>query len=509
MKKYHLVLKNANVITMDKQLSKANWIAVKDGKIVRVGRGDNYPTDAEEVMDLRGKTVLPGFFDCHTHLMNSGLYAHSVNLSNAKNLQEALNLIEKKCFEKKDDSWVFGADYLDVCIAEKRFPNRWELDEVSHGHRILIFSSTMHCCAVNSAGLPYAKISADTPGVLKENGEINGIFASDESALLGSSNILGSLTEEEVWKYIFYGANHACENGITTLQGLVGGLIAEDKDLYVLLNNQDKLPISVLPFFQTWDVKHAKSLGLPRVGGCLTLDGAIFEHTMANFEPYSNNPSVRGMLYYNDQKVYDFVSEAHRENMQCTMHAVGERAIDQLLWIYHRVFEEQGKKDLRHRIEHFDLPTEKHIKLAVELGIVMSMQPGFSLYWEDLSEMFVGKDRIRRLDPFKAIIEAEGIICGGSDCPITDTTPLTYIAHCSTRKDPKQNISMTDALKMFTINGAYACKVEDRKGSIEVEKDADLVVIDRNPYEHVGKSSVFEMGVDYTLVAGEIKYKKV
>jgi predicted amidohydrolase YtcJ len=218
------------------------------------------------------------------------------------------------------------------------------------------------------------------------------------------------------------------------------------------------------------------------------------------------------VLYHNDNEVYNVVRKAHEYNMQCSMHALGERAIDQLIYTYHRVIAEQGKKDLRHRIEHFSLPTESQIRMAAELGLILSMQPGFTYFWDRAEggefEYMFGRERANRWDPFNRIIDAGNIVCAGSDCPVTPVEPLVDIASCVNGHNPVRNISVDDAIRMVTANGAYAGGLEDRKGSIEVGKDADFTVIDRDPYDCADKLEIYDMETVYTIRGGRIIYER-
>jgi predicted amidohydrolase YtcJ len=256
----------------------------------------------------------------------------------------------------------------------------------------------------------------------------------------------------------------------------------------------------------------AKARGLDRVGGCLTLDGAGFEYTMANFEPYDTAPALRGVLYHNDDEVYQVLRTAHDNDMQCKMHAVGERAIDQLLWTYHRVFGEQGKKDLRHRLEHLCMPTEEQITMAKDLGLILSMQPGFTYEWDEDFAVILGRERGDRIDPFKKVLEAGNIICVGSDCPVTRMTPLTDLAFLVHGRTFKGNtnlcrvVPLTEAIRMLTVNAAYAIGAEASKGSIEVGKDADFSVIDRDPYEYENSDELYEMKPLMTMNKGNVIY---
>jgi len=221
---------------------------------------------------------------------------------------------------------------------------------------------------------------------------------------------------------------------------------------------------------------------------------------------------MRGVLYHNDAEVYDVVSKAHAADMQAALHAVGERAIDQLIYTYDRVIKEQGKKDLRHRIEHFTLPTPEQIKMAADLGIIMSMQPGIPYTWDQKEggsmEFLLGRERADKIDPYPAILEAGGIICAGSDTPVTKMDPLVDIASCVNSPNPIRNISVDDALKMLTTNAAYAGHLEKTKGSIEVGKDADFTIVDRDPYLYAGKKEIYDMELLYTVREGKVIYQK-
>ncbi|MDY3012538.1 MAG: amidohydrolase family protein [Clostridiales Family XIII bacterium] len=252
-------------------------------------------------------------------------------------------------------------------------------------------------------------------------------------------------------------------------------------------------------------------INISRKNGILTLDGAAFEHTMACFTPYTDRPELRGMLYHSDEEVYDFISKAHARSMQCTMHAVGERAIEQLLYTYLRVFSEQGRKDIRHRLEHFCLPTDEQIQMAKELDIILSMQPSFSYFWDGAGQEFanvVGRKRADRMDPFHKIIEKGITVLSGSDAPVAPIQPLTYLAHCVSGYNQVRNISVTEAIKMCTVNAAYANGEEKQKGSLEVGKTADMAVISKDPYEAAAAGEILEMEVLATIKDGRIIYRK-
>ena len=509
--KADFVIQNANIITMSKELPHCSWVAVYSGKIVGLGECDDECMEAEIIVDAEGRTVLPGLSDCHVHVLVAGLHLNAVHLETAKDLDEVLGKIEEACLESKGD-WVFGANYIPQNIKEGRYPNRWELDSISHGKNVLVMAATLHGCATNSEGLTVCQVPDGMPGVEGENGIQTGVFSSDESSFLATANILGSLTDDVLWGYIEDCCNNAVKKGVTSMHGLFGQFVAGDRDMDLISSRKELLPLEMVVFYQTWDVEEAIARGLPRVGGCLTLDGALFEYTMANFEPYTSAPALRGVLYHNDAEVYRVVSKAHAAGLQCSMHAVGERAIDQLIHIYRRVILEQGPKDLRHRIEHFCLPTDDQIALAKDLNLVLSMQPGFTYLWDRAEggefEYCLGRERANRWDPFHRIVRAGCTICGGSDCPVTPVEPLVDIASLVNGHNPIRNIPMEEALRMYTTNAAYAAGLEKSKGAIQLGMDGDFVILDRNPFDVAADDSIYELEAYMTIRDGKIVYKR-
>ena len=508
---YDLLIKNANIITMDQNLSRHKWVGVKDGKIAALG-SDDVEAKAAKVIDLEGKTVLPGMMDCHTHPILTGLSMNSIDLQGAKTIEEVLLLMKAGIADKTHGGWVFGVNFLPQFVQENRYPTKHELDSVCPDIPMMIFAATFHGSAVNSKAEEICKVPDDMPGVEKEDGKPIGVYLSDESSFWATSSALGSLPDDVLWRFIKDCADFAATQGITVMHGFFGMLISEDKDLRLILERQDELSIGMVIFYQDWKVDGAISLGLPRVGGCLCLDGSPFEYTMANYEPYACEPSMRGVLYKNDAEVYDVVSKAHARGMQAALHAVGERAIDQLIYTYDRVIKEQGQKDLRHRIEHFTLPTDEQIKMAAELGVIMSMQPGIPYTWDQAEggpiEYVLGRERANRMDPYPKILAEGGIICGGSDSPVTKIQPLVDIASCVQSPNPVRNITMDQALRLLTIDAAFAGHLEKTKGSIEVGKDADFTIVDRDPYAYVDSKELYDMELLYTIREGNIIFQK-
>ena len=504
-------LTNGNFITMDPLAPRADWVAVKGGHIVAAGTGgENF--SGIETIDLKGNTVLPGLFDNHCHVMTTGFYLSGVDLAKAKSIGEILNLLESECRKKKPGEWVFGGGFMAYQMAENRFPDRWELDSISHGHPILISTQTLHGCALNSAAMNIADIP-DMQGVMKnEEGIPTGVLLADEVVFPTVSKIMSLLPDEQIWKYVKECSEYAASKGVTSMSGLMGQFVDGDIDVHLTLQRSGELPVDLTLYYQTWDFEKVKALGLKQLGGCLTLDGAGFEYTMALQEPYPQRPERRGFLIHTDEEIYQLISKAHKNNIQCAFHALGDRAIDQLIYIYQQVILEQGRKDLRHRIEHFSLPSDKHMDLLAQYGLVASMQPAFSGLWgQPGSGIYVpmlNRERADRMEVFSQIVKRGGIICGGSDSPVTLIDPLFGIACCIRNPDPRRNVSVTEAIKIFTINSAFATHQENEKGTISIGKKADFTIIDRDPYRYASSDEIYNMETLMTIKDGKITFQR-
>jgi predicted amidohydrolase YtcJ len=508
--RYDLLLYGGTVVTVNEHEDTEEWVAVSKGRIAAVGRGDP-PGDAAESLDLKGATVLPGLYDAHCHIMPTGYFLSSVNLLNARSIEETLSLLRDACGKKEKGEWIFGAGFMSQNMKEQRYPNRFELDGVSAEHPIFLSAQTLHGGVLNTAAAGKVRVP-DVAGIGKdEAGRFDGILLSDDAFFPVMSQIMALLPKEQLRAFIDNCAKYAAEQGVTSLIGLLGQFVDGDTDVDIVENHKNEFPVDITTFYQTWDLQKIKAYGLPRIGGCLTLDGAGFEYTMALQEPYPEHPERRGFLIHTDEEIYRLLSHAHREGIQTAFHALGDRAIDQLLHVFRQVIGEQGNKDLRHRIEHFSLPWDSHMDQAADMKLICSMQPAFSGLWGEphkgYYDLLLGRERAARMEVFPEIIRRGGVICGGSDSPVTQINPLYGIACCICNPDPRRNISVHDALKIFTYNAAYSVRQEKEKGSIEVGKDADFTIVDKNPYELAGGREIYDMKVVATIKNARFTYR--
>ncbi|GAB1475793.1 amidohydrolase [Bacillota bacterium] len=501
-----LLLKNANVITLNDNDDTVDWIAIDKGKVYAIGRGDEYPA-ANEVLDCKGATIIPGFCDSHVHGSLTGEALSSVELGEAETVQDVLDLMEERCKQARNGELVVGSNLSEERLAEKRLPKMDELDKISGNQKVILYHQTLHALVLNRKAFESSGLSPDIQGVELENGVPTGIISDDVPYAIAVNNLISDISDELIKEYIRAVSEKAVSQGITTIHALNGTDYRIDMPGWI--NFKDTVPLHIVNYWESLDVEEVQRYKQPRVGGCICLDGSRLQRTMALFEPYSDRPETRGILYYKDEEVYKFVATAHRKDMQCAMHAAGDRAIDQYIYLLYKVIKEQGAKDLRHRIEHFSLPTDKHIEMAAELGLALSMQPYFSSLWDEgddsVYKQRFGKARASRVEPIARIIKAGGKICGGSDSPVTSMNPIAGIDACINNPDPTRNVSLKEALKIFTINGAWAAHEDDIRGSIEVGKIADLVVVDKDPYRNL--KNIKDLKVMVTMINGNIVYK--
>lgn len=507
------ILTGKKIYTLDENQPNADWIAIKEGKILEVGTGA-VPEDCCEVKDFGESIIIPGLIDSHVHAGSAAMTLSGVNLMGATSIAEVLELIDAGCKETEDDL-VFASYFIIPQIKENRFPTRWELDTVSHGKKVVVFSITLHSSSINTAAyeaLDFENGYGSDYGMGKdENGEFNGELTEDAINFYAMSELLAKMPEEKFASCIDRFGQMCVENGITTAHCMEGQFVAGDKDLdlWVKRIENNDLPFHCVLYPQIWDYERAKKYNLPRHGGCLTLDGADLDFTMALEEPYTNRPEVRGELYKMDHEVYELVSKAYADGKQTSFHAMGDRAIDQLVDAYRRVIAEQGQKNLRLRIEHFTLPSDKNVKLAAELGVVASQQPEYTYLFDTPGgpvEQWFGKERSERMEQYKRIGEMGVVVAGGSDAPVNGLNPLMGIQGLVNARYETRRMSVTEALKVYTYNAAYAAFEEEERGTIKEGFYADFTILSEDPYDVPDR--INEIAIMGTISEGRLVYEK-
>ena len=496
-----LLIHNAHVLTLDPRRPIATAIAVRAGRIAAVGDWPEVQPAAADapVLDLQGQTVVPGFIDSHVHFTWTGVRRFAVDLSPAESVGDVLDLVAERVRSSGPDDIIFGRGF-DSAIA----PRQTHLDRVAPGHAALLQGSTGHHAVANSRMLAALDLAAGADG-LDEDGRLRGA-ANTRAAW----RVPAQFAAQVGWERVFgAAADEALQAGITTLHALEGENRAGDPAVLALQQLAPELPVRVVIYYQTTDVAAVQRLGLPRIGGCIWIDGDFEPHTAALQAPYADEPATCGCLYFDDAAVEEFVEQAHRAGLQVALHCVGDAAVAQVLRAYRRALTAHPRSDHRHRIEHFEVYDEALLRETRALGIHVAIQPPFDGHFGgiDANARFLGQERAQRADAVRTFVDRGIPVGGGSDCPVTPLSPL-YGIHCAVNHtNPRERISPRRALELFTIDNARLAFEERDKGTVEVGKLADLTVLKEDPLA-VDPEHIQEIEVAMTIVGGAVRWQQ-
>jgi predicted amidohydrolase YtcJ len=532
--KADVVFVNGEVITVDQENKVVQAVAVRGNRIVAVGSNQDvlgFIGEGTEVIDLQGKTLLPGFIDAHLHLVLYGLHqlAISCKQDHLHSIDDILAEIRNKAAETPKGEWVRCWGFNEIKVREKRYPTIEELDAITTDHPIFISRACGHICMVNSKALELAGIKEDTPdpagGVIERDpkGKLTGRLI--EAANMNMVDV-AKYSEEELKRAMKIASDHFLAAGITSVHeaGTFGPdtfrlmqQAVQARDIRVrvyamicsLNNSHDFVDKMVKAGVLTGTGDDRFKIGPAK----LFIDGSSSGPTIATRQPYTSNPNNSGILYYSEEEIYQILGDAHKKGYQITVHAQGDRAIEMYLNCVAKALEEAPRENHRHRIEHAGISMPDLQKRMKELGIIPIPNPPFPY---EYGEIYVDNygERVNYMYPVRDFIDEGIIAAGGSDAPVTDYNPLLGIHVAVNRKSQSglsigknQSVSVLEAIKLYTWNGAYASFEENIKGSIEVGKLADLVVLN-DSILNIDQTKIKEVKVELTMVDGEILYRK-
>jgi len=515
-----LVLLNGKIYTFNPDKPKAQAVAVFEEKIVYVGENSEaskYIGPQTKVVDLKGKTVLPGFTDCHVHISGFGRSLFALNLRNVTSIAELKELVKEKAESLPQGAWIFGRGWDQEKFAEKRLPTRWDLDEVAPNNPVALFRVCGHICVVNTKALEKAGIGKDTlaPSGGKidkdpKTGEPTGILRENAVELILKS--FPKANEEEILRFCLAACRKAVEAGLTSIHWIIESPV--EMRVIQQMRRQGRLPLRVYLFIPVEFLEKLEGLGLMqgfgdstvKIGGIkILLDGSLGARTAALYEPYNDMPETKGMLIYSQEEFEKLILKAHKAGLQLAVHAIGDKAIDVVLKTFEKVLKEAPKVNHRHRIEHASVLNEKLIQQMKRLGVIASVQPHFivSDFWV---EDRLGKERARWVYPFKTLLKEGVVVCAGSDCPVEPISPLLGVwAAVAKQPNLEEKLTVEEALRLYTVNAAYAAFEEKLRGTIEEGKLADLVVLSEDPFE-IEPENLKDIKVLMTIVGGQIVY---
>lgn len=504
---------NGRIVTFDPTKGLARAIAVSQGRIIAVGderkvvqAGDR----GSDRVDLRGRTVIPAFTDCHTHFIQMGVDSMNVDLSRTRSLDEALALIKQRAAKTLEGEWVIASSWKESGWPDGRFITRDDLDSCCPDNPAVAHRVCGHLSTVNSQAISELGIEAGKSGVdVDSTGRITGILKEEAVGITRAATAPG---KERRARGLMLAMKMAHALGVSAVHDN-----GESSDLEVYAEAERSGRLKVRVWFNTpsKDLEHrigmsaATGIGSDwlRLGGVKVFcDGALGARTAALSKPYADDPGNKGMLVHKRRALERIVSDAHGAGLQLAIHAIGDRGIDEVLSVLTRCLDEVPRKDCRHRIEHLELPSRRHLREMRRLGVTASMQPNFIGEWGGTDGMYLsrlGRARTERNNPFKEVLAAGVRLVFGSDC--MPFSPAYGIESAVNAPHPSQRISAREAIAAFTRDAAFASFQEKDKGTLAKGKFADFAVLSSDPFTP-GKT-VCNVEVLMTVAGGVTVYK--
>jgi predicted amidohydrolase YtcJ len=520
-----LVLLNGRIVTMNTSQPHAEAVAVKGNRITRVG------TDAEinklidkntKVIRLNGKTVVPGLIDTHIHVADFGKVLLWLNLENAASISDMQGCLSKRVEETPKGKWVLGKGWDESRFPEQRLPTRFDLDAASPENPLVFYHKSGKLCVANSKALALAGVaqqatSASGSGIdrSKETGEPTGILRDDAMNLVW--RVVPELSEEELLDAAGLACRKIAAAGVTSIHWIV--LSPVELSIIRKLHARHKLnlrvyviiPANLLDTPLCSELHDDSADDQLKFGGAVIFaDGYLASRTAALSQPYSDNHASGADLLYTQKALNTLATKVHKANLQLIIHAVGDKAVNAALTAIEAASTAASGKSRRNRIEQAAVLNEELIARMKKQQVLVSVQPKvvaseFSV-WSAADRL--GVERARWLFPLKTLLKKGVRVVSGSDCPMEPLSPLLGIQAVVTRAVfPEERVTVDEALRMYTVNAAYASCEETLKGAIEQGKLADFTVLSGDP-RVVPLNEIEDITVELTIVGGRIVYQK-
>jgi predicted amidohydrolase YtcJ len=517
-----LIFVGKNIYTADDRQPRAEAVAVAGERLLAVGRrGDVLPLRGPrtEVVDLRERALLPGFYDAHQHQLYAGLADAQVD-ARAASIEELVERIRLRAAARPDGMWVEAAGYDETRFAERRHPTRDDLDRASAKHPVLVTRTCGHVMALNSRALAEAKVGRATPDPdggridrARDTGEPTGVVR--ERAMELVRRVVDQPDSAALTRAILDAAAANLRLGITSVWE--PSVEPPHIGAYERLDAEGRLPLRVT-MAQKKVLRSGETVALARpfrrswlslVAVKLFQDGALAPRTAALSEPYADDDENRGLLYWAQEELDSLVEEAHRGGFQVSIHAIGDAAISTALESIRRASTALPRRDVRHRIEHCGLPLPALHDGLRESRVIAVVQPGFIHFHGDVYAANVAADRARWLYPIRTLLTVCRAVAASSDAPvIPDRSPLFGMAAAMTRLTSSgavlgagEQLGFDEALRLYTTGPAFAAAEDTDKGSLTAGKLADLVVLAGDPGGTPG-DELTSLPVEMTFVDG-------
>jgi predicted amidohydrolase YtcJ len=523
-----LVVTNGLVRTMDAKRSVVQSIAVLNGKIVAVGM--NTATKPmigpkTKVLDAKGKLVLPGFNDAHVHFLEMGADLTSIDLRSAQSPVEFVQRIKAYAAKVPKGRWILGGRWNHENWTPSNLPTAALIDAVTPDHPVFIERLDGHMALANSLAMKLAHITRETKdlegGVIVRDtsGQPTGVLK--DAAMDYVTKVVPESTWEQKVELAEAATNHAASLGVTSVQDMSAGT---NVDVYRELMRRGKLktriygcsPLSDYKRLEKAGVHYASGDAMLRVG-CLKgfADGSLGSTTAWLFEPYLDAPKSTGLSGEEVPRFADEIAAAEKDRLQVFIHAIGDRANASVLDLYEKNAQTNGVRDRRFRIEHAQHLREHDIRRFGKLGVVASMQPAHLMDDGRWASKRLNEKRLKSSYAWRSLLDSGAVLAFGSDSPVVSLNPLLGIYAAVTRRTldnknpngwyPEQKTTLDEAVRAFTWGSAYAEFQDDVKGTLEVGKLADFVVLTKDIFS-INPIEIQNVKVLTTVVDGKVVY---
>jgi hypothetical protein len=528
---------NGNIHTGNEHAPHAEAIAVKAGRIVFVGSNADAKTfqkAAARVVDLAGKTVVPGLTDSHCHIFGIGEREMNLNLEGANKLEDFLARVKERAARTERGKWITGRGWIETFWQPSQFPNRGDLDKIAPDNPVFLTRADGHAAIANSAALNMAKIDKNTPNPFggeilkdKQSGEPTGMLL-DHAQELVAKNI-PKPTEAEREQAFLLGVKREIELGWCQIQNAGSDLadIMPMRNAFkagkvkLRIYNAVYLGLASPPLFLEGPILNAYDHHFTQRTIKVVFDGALGSRGAALLEPYADAAETSGYLTQKESELQPMFEQALEKGVQVETHAIGDRANRIILDLYERALkfvppEKRKIREPRWRVEHAQILSPQDIPRFAKLGVIPSMQPSHAISDLFFAPSRLGKERLAGAYAWQSLIKSGAIIPGGSDAPVERGEPMIEFYAAVARKSvkgfsgegwhPEQAVSRDQALKMFTAWPAYAAFEERDKGSIEVGKLADFTVLSKDIMK-IPEPEILKTHCEMTVIGGEVVFE--